>query len=74
MQMIRRFSTEIPRKTSSSLRGGILGFFIGVSATSLFVYNYVLNDNNVVLKDVLSLNKSIKVLEEHVKALEDKAR
>jgi hypothetical protein len=76
---LRRYSTSTvspaPVRRVGALRGGFLGFFVGVSITSAFVYKYIWDDYNtatsVVIKDVLSLSKSIRILEEHVKALED---
>lgn len=55
-----------------------MGFLAGVSVTSVGVYLYVVeeyqNSSNEVLKDVLSLSKSIRVLEEHVRALENQQK
>jgi len=63
-----------PIKRIGGFRGGFLGFFIGVSLTSLVTYSYVLDQHktssNVIISDVLTLQKSIRTLEEHVRALE----
>ncbi|CCH44647.1 putative secreted protein [Wickerhamomyces ciferrii] len=63
-----------PAKRIGAFRGGFLGFFFGVSLTSIFTYSYVLDQHktssNVIISDVLSLQKSIRVLEEHVRVLE----
>lgn len=63
-----------PAKRIGGFRGGFLGFFLGVSVTSLATYSYVLDQHktssNVIISDVLSLQKSIRTLEEHVRALE----
>jgi hypothetical protein len=76
MNAIRRYSTSAPVKKIGALRGGLIGFLSGVSITSAVVYCYAIdeyhNSNNLILKDVLSLTKSIRVLEEHVKALEQR--
>ncbi|CAM9012561.1 unnamed protein product [Wickerhamomyces anomalus] len=63
-----------PTRRVGAFRGGFLGFFVGVSLTSLVTYSYVLDQHksssNVIISDVLSLQKSIRTLEEHVRALE----
>lgn len=63
-----------PARRIGAFRGGFLGFFVGVSLTSLVTYSYVLDQHksssNVIISDVLSLQKSIRTLEEHVRALE----
>ncbi|CDR45707.1 CYFA0S19e02058g1_1 [Cyberlindnera fabianii] len=69
-------ATVVPVKRVGAFRGGLLGFFTGVSVTTAVVYFYVLeeykNSSNVIIKDVVGLTKSIRILEEHVKVLEQK--
>lgn len=76
----RCYSTTIPTSPSKKIgafKGGFLGFLTGVAVTSVLIYTYALDeykkDSSLVLSDVLSLQKSIRVLEEHVKALEQRA-
>lgn len=69
----RSYSTAAPRKVGA-VRGGLLGFLVGVTVTGAGSYYYLLdeykNANNVVVADVAALQASIASLERHVKALE----
>lgn len=71
----RAYSTAVPRKVGS-VRGTILGFLVGVTATGFGSYYYLLDEyklaNNVVVADVVALQNSIANLERHVKSLEGK--
>lgn len=74
----RSYSTAapIPTKKVGALRGGFTGFLLGVTATGVASYYYLLDEyvkaNNVILVDLLSLNETVVNLEKHVKALEEK--
>ncbi|KAG7773779.1 hypothetical protein KL930_004292 [Ogataea haglerorum] len=63
------------KRSSTSLRGVLLGFFAGVSITGFGAYYYLLDEykssSNAVVSDVLLLQKSIRKLESHVRTLED---
>ncbi|GMG39973.1 unnamed protein product [Ambrosiozyma monospora] len=77
---VRFNSTAAPvaapvKKSSSSFKGVLFGFFAGVSLTGLSAYFYLLDEyksaSNAVVSDVLLLQKSIRKLETHVRSLED---
>lgn len=57
-----------------SVRGGLFGFLLGVTATGAASYYYLLDQykiaNNVVVADVIALQSSINSLEKHIKELE----
>ncbi|GMM33798.1 hypothetical protein DASC09_011230 [Saccharomycopsis crataegensis] len=64
-----------PRKIGA-VRGGFLGFLLGVSVTGFGSYYYLIDEyraaNKAIVGDVLSLEKTISSLEEHVRVLESK--
>ncbi|ODV82860.1 hypothetical protein CANARDRAFT_30502 [[Candida] arabinofermentans NRRL YB-2248] len=69
-------TTTIPvKKSSSSIKGVLFGFFAGVSITGFGAYYYLMdeykNSSNAVVSDVLLLQKSIRKLEGHVRSLEE---
>jgi len=61
-------------KRVGSIRGGLVGFLLGVTTTSFVSYYYLLdeykNANNVIVADIVSLQSSISNLENYVKSLE----
>lgn len=61
---------------SFSIKGGFLGFLLGVTTTGAASYYYLMDQykvaNNVVIADVVALQNSINNLEKHVKSLEGK--
>lgn len=68
----------VSKSSSASRFGGALGGFLaGMSVTSGAVYFYLVNQynnsNELVVRDVLSLARSVRILEEHVRALEQQA-
>lgn len=69
----RMYSTVGPARVGA-FRGGIIGFFAGVTVTGAAAYVYLIDEinkaNQVVLIDVLSLKDTVNSLEKHVKALE----
>lgn len=75
MNSVRSYSTVAPRKVGS-IRGGFVGFLLGVTATGAASYYYLLDQykiaNSVVVADVIALQNSIENLEKHVKSLEGK--
>ncbi|KAG7736767.1 hypothetical protein KL912_004181 [Ogataea haglerorum] len=60
------------KRSSTSLRGVLLGFFAGVSITGFGAYYYLLDEykssSNAVVSDVLLLQKSIRKLESHLRS------
>lgn len=76
MRSVRSYSTVAPTRKVGSVRGGVVGFLLGVSATGFASYYYLLDQyklaNNVVVADVVALQNSVKSLEQHVKSLEKK--
>lgn len=73
---IRAYSTApVPRKVGS-VKGGLVGFLLGVTVTGAGSYYYLLDQykiaNNVVVADVIALQASVNNLEKHVKSLEKK--
>lgn len=78
MRSIRSYSTApvtAPRR-AGSVKGGLFGFLLGVTATGAASYYYLLDQykiaNNVVVADVIALQNSVNNLEQHVKSLESK--
>lgn len=71
----RSYSTAAPRKVGA-VRGGLLGFLVGVTLTGAGSYYYLLDEykvaNNVIVADVAALQSSIANLEKHVKTLESR--
>lgn len=65
-------------KKGSNLRGGFVGFLLGVTITGFGSYYYLVdeykNSSNAVVADVVSLQKSIHNLESHVRSLEDASK
>lgn len=65
-----------PPKKVGGFRGGFLGFLVGVTLTGGASYYYLMDEykaaNKAIVADVLSLEKTIRGLEEHVRALEKK--
>lgn len=72
----RHYATTAGPRKVGSLRGGFLGFLLGVSTTGFGAYYYLLDQfttaNQVVVADVIALRESIAGLERHVRALEEK--
>lgn len=75
----RAYSTVAPAAPAAprrvgAVRGGFLGFLVGVTATGAGSYYYLLDEykvaNNVIVADVAALQSSIASLEKHVKSLE----
>ncbi|CAY69159.1 uncharacterized protein PAS_chr2-1_0858 [Komagataella phaffii GS115] len=73
---IRCYSTEVAPRKTSSLKGGLFGFLLGTTITGVAGYYYLLNEyknsSDLVLSDVLALQKSIRNLETQVRVLESK--
>ena len=74
---VRSYLTGVaaPRRVGA-VRGGLLGFLLGVTSTGAALYYYILDEyktaNNVVVADVAALQSLILLLEKHVKQLERK--
>ncbi|GMF13185.1 unnamed protein product [[Candida] boidinii] len=72
---VRFNSTIVTPKTRGGFRGLITGFLLGTSITGFGAYYYLLDEyksaSNAVVSDVLVLQKSIRKLEGHVRALEE---
>lgn len=63
-------------KRVGGIRGGLVGFLLGVTVTGAASYYYLLdeykNANNVIISDIVALQSSIKNLEKHVNSLDSK--
>ncbi|EGW31039.1 uncharacterized protein SPAPADRAFT_56956 [Spathaspora passalidarum NRRL Y-27907] len=68
-------ATSTPKKVGA-FRGGFVGFLLGVTATGVVSYYYLLDQyklaNTVIVADIVSLQNSISSLEKHIKNLEEK--
>lgn len=67
-------AAPVSRKVGA-VKGGFLGFLLGVTATGAGSYIYLLDEyksaSNVIVADVVALQSSIASLEKHVKSLEN---
>ncbi|CDK27500.1 unnamed protein product [Kuraishia capsulata CBS 1993] len=74
-QSARLYSTTAPVARKGGLKGTLFGFLLGVTITGFGSYYYLVDEykssSNAVVSDVLSLQKSIRNLESHVRSLED---
>lgn len=77
---VRSYTTAAAAPASASrkvgaVKGGFLGFLLGVTATGAGSYFYLLDEyksaNNVIVADVVALQSSIASLEKHVRSLEN---